>query len=103
MSKQISVIRSDIENHRESLRASAKQTQNQIKKLASFNGAEFLFNRHPEIQELTLHLGTAAGSDIETIEDGGIAAEVFAAVTPQNNHKLANDIEKVPNIAMCSS
>ena len=29
------------------------------------------------------------------MEGGGIAAEVFAAVTPQNNRKLASDIEKV--------
>jgi hypothetical protein len=29
------------------------------------------------------------------LEDGGIAAEVFASVDPRNNRKLANDIEKV--------
>ena len=63
--------------------------------LASFNGAEFLFSRHPNVQSLTLNLGTSSGSDIETLEDGGIAAEVFAAVTPRNNRKLVNDIEKV--------
>jgi hypothetical protein len=63
--------------------------------LASLNGAEFLFKRHPKVQRLTLNLGTAAGSDIETAECGGIAAEVFAAVTPRNNRKLANDVEKV--------
>ena len=63
--------------------------------LASFNGAEFLFSRHPKVQHLTLNLGTAAGSDIETPEGGGIAAEVFAAVTPRNNGKLTKDIKKV--------
>lgn len=63
--------------------------------LASFNGAEFLFERHPKVQCLSLNLGTAPGFDIQTPEGGGIAAEVFAAVTPQNNRKLANDIEKV--------
>lgn len=63
--------------------------------LASFNGAEFLFLRHPKVQRLTLNLGTAAGSDIETQEDGGIAAEIFAAVNPQNNGKLTNDLKKV--------
>ncbi|MFA6921139.1 MAG: hypothetical protein WC216_04800 [Gallionella sp.] len=62
---------------------------------ASFSGAEFLFERHPEVQRLVLNLGTSGGSDIETTEGGGIAAEVFAAVTPQNNGKLAADIEKV--------
>lgn len=137
MSKQISITQSDIEEYRESLRASAEQTQIQIAELAgtespleflcqlkfqsvgcdplnisrqlnlieqlnqtftylaSLNGAEFLFTRHPKVQSLTLNLGTSAGSDIETQEDGGIAAEVFAAVTPRNNRKLANDIKKV--------
>lgn len=63
--------------------------------LASFDGAKFLFARHPKVQSLTLNLGTSSGSDIETAEDGGIAAEVFAAVTPQSNRKLVGDIEKV--------
>lgn len=66
--------------------------------LASLNGAEFLFARHPTVQSLTLNLGTSPGSDIETHEDGGIAAEIFATVTPRNNRKLANDIEKVSAI-----
>lgn len=63
--------------------------------LASFEGAELLFKLHPKVQSLTLNLGTTAGSDIETSEDGGIAAEVFASVTPRNNRKLENDIKKV--------
>lgn len=137
MTKQVSVARSDIGDHRESLRISAEQTQIQIAELAgtespfeflfrlkfqaigcdplnlsrrlnlieqlnqtftylaSFNGAEFLFRQHPKVQRFTLNLGTSAGSDIETPEGGGIAAEVFAAVTPRNNRKLANDIEKI--------
>lgn len=63
--------------------------------LASLNAASFLFDRHPEVEQLTLNLGTSPGSDIETLEDGGIAAEVFTSVDPRNNRKLANDIEKV--------
>jgi hypothetical protein len=63
--------------------------------LASFSGAEFLFERHPEVKRLDLNLGTSGGSDIETTEGEGIAAEVFAAVTPRNNGKLAADINKV--------
>ena len=63
--------------------------------LASFNGATFLFERHPKVQSLSLNLGTSSGFDIQSPEGGGIAAEVFAAVTPQNNRKLAKDIEKV--------
>lgn len=63
--------------------------------LASFNAAAFLFERHPKVQSLTLNLGTSSGFDIQTQEGGGIAAEVFAAVTTQNNRKLTKDIEKV--------
>lgn len=63
--------------------------------LASFEGAAFLFSQHQNLKQLTLNLGTSPGSDIESSEEGGIAAEVFASVDPRNNRKLANDIEKV--------
>ena len=63
--------------------------------LASFKGAEFIFKRHPKVKYLKLNLGTAPGSDIDTPEDGGVVAEVFAAVHPDNNRKLNSDIEKV--------
>lgn len=137
MSKRLTITRSDIDGYRESLIASAEQTQIQIAELASsekpmaflyqlkfqavgcdpldlsrqlnlieqlnqtftylasFNGAAFLFGRHPKVQSFSLNLGTSSGFDIQTTEDGGIAAEVFAAVTPQNNRKLVKDIEKV--------
>ncbi len=137
MSKRISITRSDVEGYRESLIASAEQTQIQIAELAgseepmallyqlkfqavgcdpldqsrqlnlieqlnqtftylaSFNATAFLFERHPKVQSLSLNLGTSSGFDIQTHEGGGIAAEVFAAVTPQNNRKLAKDLEKV--------
>lgn len=63
--------------------------------LAAFKGAEFLFHRHTGISSLKLNLGNVSGWDIETPEDGGIAAEVFAAVTPANNQKLREDIKKM--------
>lgn len=66
--------------------------------LASFRAAIILFNRHPGLDSLTLNLGTNSGSDIESDFDGGIAAEVFAAVKPDNNNKLKNDIVKVSAI-----
>jgi hypothetical protein len=136
MSKRLSITRSEVEGYRESLLASAEQTQIQIAELAgsaepmaflyqlkfqavgcdpldqsrqlnlieqlnqtftylaSFNAAALLFERHPKVQSLSLNLGNSSGFDIQTPEGGGIAAEVFAAVTPQNNRKLAKDIEK---------
>ena len=63
--------------------------------LASFKAAALLFSWYPHIESLNLNLGTKAGIDIESDDDGGIAAEVFAAVTPRNNKKLIKDIEKV--------
>jgi hypothetical protein len=63
--------------------------------LAAFKGAEFLFRRHSRITALTFNLGNVSGWDIETPEDDGVVAEVFAAVTPANNQKLREDIKKV--------
>lgn len=61
--------------------------------LASFYALEILFTKYPELAPFKLNLGTTAGSDIES-ECGGLAAEVFASVTPTNNQKLKKDINK---------
>lgn len=63
--------------------------------MASFNGAEFLFTRHEDVRSLKLNLGTSRGFDIESDQAGGIAAEVFSAVTPKNNQKLGKDVKRV--------
>ena len=63
--------------------------------LASFEAVSFLFERHPKVQSFLLSLGTASGFDVESADDGGIVAEVFAAVTPKNNQKLRKDITKI--------
>ena len=62
--------------------------------LASIQAARWLLEKHPEAVALRLNLGTAAGSDIESL-DGLIVAETFAAVNPNNNDKLRKDIAKV--------
>lgn len=66
--------------------------------LASFKAAKLLYERHAGLKLLTLNLGTTSGSDIESEFDGGIAAEVFAAVNPNSNNKLRKDIDKVSAI-----
>lgn len=66
--------------------------------LASFKAASILFEMHPGLTSMTLNLGTRAGSDIESDFDGGIAAEVFAAVNPKSNNKLKKDIQKVSSV-----
>ena len=63
--------------------------------LASFKGAEYIFLHHKKVKSLTLNLGTSSGTDIETDEDGGVVAEVFASVNPSNNRKLRNDISRI--------
>jgi predicted O-linked N-acetylglucosamine transferase (SPINDLY family) len=63
--------------------------------LASFKAVEILLRLHPEACEFVLNLATAAGTDNESKDEGGIAAEVFAATSPSNNNKLNKDFEKV--------
>ena len=62
--------------------------------LASLYALEILFAKYPHLAPFRLNLGTAPGSDIES-ECGELTAEVFASVTPTNNQKLKNDIDKV--------
>lgn len=62
--------------------------------LVSVRAVEFLFEEHPEAAPFRLNLGTAPGSDVESVH-GSVAAEVFAAVAPNNNRKLAKDVAKV--------
>ena len=63
--------------------------------LASFKGGEFIFSKHKDVKFLTLNLGTSKGSDIETVDGGGVVAEVFASVDPTNNSKLQKDIKRI--------
>jgi len=63
--------------------------------MASFKAAEYLLQSHPPFTVLILNLGTTSGWDIESAENGGLVAEVFAAVNPRNNRKIEKDMEKV--------
>ena len=62
--------------------------------IASLRAAAWIFAHHPEVGALRLNLGTAGGSDLESL-DGTLAAEAFAAVTPNSNDKLRKDVAKV--------
>lgn len=55
----------------------------------------FLFERHADAGGFRLNLGTAAGTDIESVVPDVVAAETFAAVHPLNNRKLTKDMEKL--------
>ena len=64
--------------------------------LVSLDGAAYLLKRHAGHAPFVLNLGTRSGYDIES-EDGEVVAEVFAAVRPSNNSKLAEDSQRVHN------
>ncbi|HTV27355.1 MAG TPA: hypothetical protein VMF32_06210 [Xanthobacteraceae bacterium] len=63
--------------------------------LVSLKALPFLFERHPEAGGFRLNLGAAAGTDIESVTPGAVAAETFAAVNPSNNRKLVKDLQKL--------
>lgn len=54
----------------------------------------FLFVRHSDVGGFSLNLGTAAGTDIESVAPNQVVAEAFAVVHPSNNRKLAKDQQK---------
>ena len=66
--------------------------------LVSVRAVEYLFEHHPEAAPFRVNLGTAPGSDIESL-DGSVAAEVFAATHPGSNGKLKKDIAKVASVS----
>jgi hypothetical protein len=63
--------------------------------LVSLKALPVLFERHPEAGGFRLHLGTASGTDIVSLNPGMVAAETFAAVRPANNAKLEKDLRKL--------
>lgn len=71
-----------------------EQVNQSITYLVSLRAVEFLLQAHPSAGPYRLNLGTAAGLDVES-GDGSVVAEVFAAVTPDNNQKLQRDVERV--------
>jgi hypothetical protein len=63
--------------------------------LAALKATELLFEMHPQASGYRLALGTCAGRDIESIEPGMIAAEIFCATDPRSNRKLEKDIARM--------
>jgi hypothetical protein len=63
--------------------------------LVSLAGARWLLAKHPDAGPICLNLGTSAGSDLESMPPGKIAAEAFAATSPQSNRKLSKDLDRL--------
>ena len=61
--------------------------------LVSVRAVEYLFDHHPGACPFRVNLGTAPGSDIESL-DRSVVAEVFAATSPSSNQKKKKDIAK---------
>jgi hypothetical protein len=62
--------------------------------LVSLAGARRILREHSEALPIQLNIGAVSGFDIQC-EQGSIVAECFAAVTPDNNSKLAGDVQKL--------
>ena len=63
--------------------------------LVTLKALPFLFERHPAAGGFRLNLGTASGTDIESVAPRVVAAEVFAAVHPSNNRKLTKELKRL--------
>jgi len=65
--------------------------------LVSLDAAKWVLQTHPELLPagINVNLGTAAGFDLESVEAGVMAAEVFAATNPRSNDKLRKDIVRL--------
>ena len=65
----------------------------------AFVAARQLLSMHPEAGGLRLAPGAHASIDLDIMSEveGLVGAEVFAAVTPTNNKKLAKDLAKMAN------
>ena len=63
--------------------------------LVTLKALPFLFERHPAAGGFRLNLGAVGGTDIESLFPSLVVAEVFAAVHPSSNRKLAKDLQKL--------
>jgi hypothetical protein len=63
--------------------------------LVSLRAVERLIQMHPEANGFRLALATSSGRDIESVEPGLVAAEVFSATHPGSNQKLRKDVERL--------
>ena len=65
--------------------------------LVSLEAARWALLKHPRllVQGLNMNLGTQAGFDLESVEEGFLAAEVFAATHPRSNDKLRKNVARL--------
>jgi hypothetical protein len=72
----------------------AEQIDQQATYEAAVDALDYLWQRHPGHEWLLAPGAHGSGHDLQST-DGTVAAEVFAAVKPTNNQKLAKDLDKI--------
>ncbi len=63
--------------------------------LVTLSATKRLLELHPDAGGFRLALATSSGRDIESVEPGLVAAEVFSATSPASNQKLKKDIARL--------
>lgn len=76
----------------------AEQIDQQAIYEAAADALDYLCTKYPDCEWMFAPGAHSSGHDIQS-NDRLVAAEVFAAVKPDNNRKLAKDIEKVATFA----
>ena len=63
----------------------------------ALKATERLFKLHPEAEGFTLAPGATASQDLDIMSIDGylVGAETFAATSPDSNHKMIKDLEKL--------
>lgn len=80
-----------------------EQVNQALTSLVRLGAARWVLLQHPQLllQGLRIHLGTQGGFDLESVESGIMAAEVFAANQPGRHDRLRKDVARLalaPNV-----
>ena len=73
----------------------AEQMNQSFHTLAVFAGVEIIFREIQGCRAVRLSPGIEGGFDIESEEEGLVAAQAFSAIRPSDNTKLRNDARTV--------
>jgi hypothetical protein len=74
-----------------------EQVNQNLTSLARLQAARWVLQQHPQLllQGLRIHLGPHVGFDMQSVEVGLLAAEVFAANHPGRHDRLRQDVARL--------
>lgn len=74
-----------------------EQVNQNLTSLARLQAARWVLQQHPQLllQGLRIHLGPHTGFDMQSVEAGLLAAEVFAASHPGRHDRLRQDVGRL--------